>query len=384
MRCRRAVVIGASIAGVTAAESLREAGYDGDVVLADAEVGNPYQRPPLSKEVLAGAPETVAELTSAASLATQGIELRTGTRATNLDTTNRSVTLDDEVVSFTELVLATGAAPVVPFRQGAELVHVLRTRDHAAALRAALLPGARVVVVGGGVLGSEIATAARDRGCAVALVSARPVLGLGPTGTLLGEELASLHRSAGVALHLGRLATGVVADGDAVRLHLADGGTLPADVVVVAAGAAPQTRWLADALPTSSRGVRCGPTGRAAPSVWAAGDCAHWRPTTGFPGTQTAAIDQGRIVAADIRGLPGPRTLPPYFWADVHGVRVQLVGRVPIAPERRRTHGPDGTCTLLLEDRTVVGVLGRGAPRTFRTARQALGTVVTHERTPAP
>ena len=255
------VIVGASAAGLTAAETLRRRGYDGKLILIGDEPYPPYDRPPLSKQVLDGRWEPKrAFLRSEQHLAELDADLRLGRAATALDVTRRVVQLDDgALIGFGGLVIATGVAPRRVHGSDLAGVHVLRTLDDALALRAALCAGPRVVVVGSGFLGTEVAAVARSMGVEVTLVGPQPVPVRRPFGDQIGALVAELHRNHGTRLRCGAAMHRLVgADGQVTGVELTDGSTLPADVVV--AGRRLHSRHrLADRLgpaPGRRRGVR--------------------------------------------------------------------------------------------------------------------------------
>ena len=276
---RTVVVVGASLAGFRAAEELRHQGFDGRLVLVGDEPHRPYDRPPLSKQVLAGArPPEAADLPGTDDLDAEWV---LGRRATALDVRGRRVTLDDgTAVAFDGCVVATGATPRrLPGWPDAAGVHVLRTLDDCAALRADLAadPG-RIVVVGAGFIGAEVAATARGLGVEVTLLEALPVPLVRALGEAMGAVCADLHRDHGVDLRLGTGVDGIAVDGDGrvAAVDLAGGGRVEAGVVVVGVGVRPNTDWLAGSGLEVGDGVVCDETCLAAPGVVAAGDVARW------------------------------------------------------------------------------------------------------------
>jgi NADPH-dependent 2,4-dienoyl-CoA reductase/sulfur reductase-like enzyme len=319
------LVIGAAAGGLATAEALRRRGFTGPITVLGAEPHLPYDRPPLSKQVLAGewAPER-------ARLRPVDATLHLGDPAVAFDAASRRVTTAaGRVFEAESVVLATGARPRrLP---GALEAYALRSLDEALSLRAALLPGRRLVVVGDGVLGTEIAATATKLGVDVTLAGPQPApmhLQLGP---VVAGLLAGLHTRGGVRLRLGSGVTGLVPAGSAaVGVALAGGETLPADVVVVAFGAAPATEWLQGSGLTLDDGVVCDERCRAADGVWAVGDVARWH----HPGlgasirleNRTNAVEQADAVAANILGAARPYAPIPYFWTEQFGVRIHLYG----------------------------------------------------------
>ena len=348
------VVVGASLAGLRAVESARHAGYDGPLVLVGAEPHLPYDRPPLSKAWLEpGAPPEAPTYRPRAELDELGVELRLGAPATGLDLEAREVLLGGERLRYGALVVATGAAArTLPGEQPAG-VHVLRTLDDAQQVRAGLERGARTVVVGAGFIGSEVASAARARDLPVTVVEGAPAPLVRAVGATAAPLLAALHARAGTDLRCGTGVAGFEQEGGAVTgVRLADGAVLPADLVVVGVGAAPATGWLDGSGLTVDDGVVCDAALQAAPGVFAAGDVArvregavdrrleHW----------TSAAEQGALAGANAAASLGGQPLRtassvPYFWSDVYGAKVQLVGR---PTERTELLGPEEGPWLVL------------------------------------
>jgi NADPH-dependent 2,4-dienoyl-CoA reductase/sulfur reductase-like enzyme len=349
----RFVVVGASLAGLRAAQTARKSGYEGALTLVGGEVHLPYDRPPLSKAYLeAGVNEVVdptyrtdEELrTELGDLA----DLRLGTWATGLDPERRMISLSDGTeLEYGSLVIATGAnAQTLPGTKGLTGVHTLRTLDDAVAIRAALDAGARVVVVGAGFIGSEVASGARKRGLPVTVLEALPVPLVRSVGEQMGRACAALHRVHGTDLRCGVMVTGLVsAAGRVTGVSLDDGSTVPADLVVVGTGVAPCTEWLAGSgvtLHERDRGIVCDETlATGLPGVYAAGDVAHF-PHRLFDRLLmrlehwTNAAEQGMLAArnavnpAEAKPVVGV----PYFWSDWYGSRIQFVG-IPQADEVR-------------------------------------------------
>ncbi|MFE9452058.1 NAD(P)/FAD-dependent oxidoreductase [Streptomyces sp. NPDC006739] len=323
----RIVVVGASAAGLAAAETLRREGYDGTLTLVGDEPRPPYDRPPLSKQVLSAewSPERV-ELRTPADLRALGLDLRLGVAATGLDTADRAVRLaDGSRLPYDGLVLATG---VRPRRLPGEGAHVLRTLDDALTLRDRLGPGRRLVVVGAGFLGAEAASVARGLGARVTLLEPAPVPLAHAVGEEVGRVLARLHLERGVDLRTG-VAVSEVTEGG---VRLADGTEVEADEVLVAIGSLPNTEWLADSGLTMSDGVVCDEYCQAAPGVYAAGDVARWHhPLFGVSMRiehRTNAAEQGMAAARNLLAPEArkPFAPVPYFWSDQYDRKIQAFG----------------------------------------------------------
>lgn len=373
----RVVVVGASVGGVTLAQSLREYGFGGEIVLLDAGVGTPYQRPPLSKEVLLGGDPAAADLIDASGLAAIGVEFRPGVRALRLDLARRRLRLPTDDLGFDELVLACGASATVPTHL-AHLVaggaHLLRTREDAVGLAGALDQSRRLVVLGGGVLGSEIASASAVRGVPTTLLT-RADQGLGPLCGALSAPLLPLHRAHEIDVRTDAAGVGRAACGWSVQVG---DDELCADTLVLAVGVHATADWLADSLPVGPGGVRCDASGRVAPGVWAIGDAADRAGGRHEVSrrTQAGAVAEANVVAAAIAGLPPRPAALPYFWSDIHGVRVQAAGRISphatVAVVDRSETG-DPVAFAAVEEGVVAGAAAWGSPRAFRRARSLLG-----------
>ncbi|GGX47522.1 NAD(P)/FAD-dependent oxidoreductase [Streptomyces noursei] len=376
----RIVIVGASAAGLTAAETLRRRGWDGTLTLIGEESRPPYDRPPLSKQVLTGAwgPERAA-LRSPPDLARLRADLRLGQRAVALDVPGRRVRLAGGAsIGFDALVIATGVAPRRLPDSDLAGVHVLRTLDDAIALRAALRAGPRVVVVGAGFLGTEVAAAARAMGLDVTVAEPEPVPVRRPFGNRIGALVAELHRAHGTRLRCGvpvRRLRG--AGGRVTGVELGDGTMLPADVVIMALGAVPATGWLEGSGLRLGDGVECDAYCQAAPGIYAAGDVASW-PNAHF-GTRMRlehrmnATEQAMAVAGNLLGDATPFTPVPYFWTDQYDTRIQAYGIFPPDAEMRIVYGDtsDGHFAAAYRHHgRVVGVLGWNAPRQARTLRR--------------
>ena len=335
-------VVGASLAGLRAAETLRSEGHRGPVVILGAEAHVPYDRPPLSKQLLSGVWDLErVVLRPAEKIEALNLELRLGCRVTSLDLTGKELQCDDgSVVSFDGLVLATGAHPrVLPGTEDVTGVHVLRTLDDCLSLAAATAEqGTRLVVVGAGFIGSEVAATCHGRGLEVTVVEALPV----PLARVLGEEMgaacAALHGRNGVKLRTGTGVAGLQTEpaggGRRVRgVELADGSVEAADVVVVGIGVEPTTEWVEGSGLEVRSGIVADATLHAADGVVVAGDVARWLDED--LGTDiriehwTNAAEQGLHAAKSL--LAGRRAAAayrpvPYFWSDQYDVKIQVLG----------------------------------------------------------
>lgn len=329
MALDRIVVVGASLAGLRASEALRRAGYECDLIIVGAERHRPYDRPPLSKELLAGKVDQTAFRVDDEALAATW---RLGKPATGLDLGRRAVVLaGGEHLPFDGLVIATGAGarpwPAFPLPDRDD-IFMLRELDDALALRQALMAARHVVVLGAGFIGCEVAATARQLGREVALVDIAPHP-MGPLGPEVGAVCAELHRARGVDLRLGATVA-AVEDG---RVLLQDGAALRADLVLVATGAMPRTQWLEGSGLALAPGVVCDAFCAAvgAEGVYAAGDVAQWpHPLAAGELVRiehwSNAAEQGMVAARNLLGERIPYAPVPSFWSDQYDVKVQAVG----------------------------------------------------------
>jgi 3-phenylpropionate/trans-cinnamate dioxygenase ferredoxin reductase subunit len=328
------VIIGAGLAGAAAAEALRAEGFDGRIVLLGAEAHRPYERPPLSKELLRGESSPEQALVHGPQFyEDHAIELRLGRRATRLDLVEHTVHLDDgEPLAFQRLLLTTGARP----RQlrlpgaGVERIHLLRDLDDVRAIRGALGPTSRVVVVGTGWIGTEVAASLRQLGHEVALVGPSP-LPLPLLGPDVGAVYRDLHAEHGVALHLGRRVDGFVGDPHVTGVVLRDGPVLEADLVVVGVGAVPRVELAEAAGLTVDQGVVVDEhLESSAPGVFAAGDVASaWHPVL----ERRLRVEhwdnarhQGATAARNMLGADESYTRIPSFFSDQYDLGMEYVG----------------------------------------------------------
>ncbi|MER7178685.1 FAD-dependent oxidoreductase [Streptomyces hyaluromycini] len=377
----RILVVGASASGLTTVESLRRKGYTGEIAVIGDEPHAPYDRPPLSKQVLSGAWEPQrATLRTEEILSGLAADFVLGDEAVALDPAARTVrTASGRELSADAVVLATGVRPrTLPGQQGLAGVYVLRGLDDALALKAELRPGARLVVVGEGVLGSEIAATARTLGLEVTLtgpLSAPMALQVGP---MVGGLLAELHQEHGVRLRLGAGVAGLSGrDGRVTGVELSTGETLAADVVVVAIGASPATEWLADSGLTLDNGVVCDSRCRAADGIYAVGDVARFH-HEGYGRlmrleNRTNATEQAAAVAGVVLGEDRPYVPVPYFWTDQFEAKLQVHGLLPADADVEVVEGDVAARRFVLRyfsEGAVTGVLGWNMPKQTRLRRQ--------------
>ncbi len=387
----RVVVVGAGLAGAQCAAVLRRDGWRGRITLVGEEPHAPYDRPPLSKDVLLGKADSTALDLDFGQL---DVDLLTGRRATGLTPggpgTPGALHTDSGDVPYDALVIATGAEPrALP---GAERAHLLHTLDDALALRALLRPGLRLVLVGAGWIGAEVATAARAAGCEVTVVEAGPAPVPGALPAEVGRAMAAWYAGAGVDLRCG---TGVAAVEPGAVL-LADGSHLPADEVVVGIGARPATGWLAGtgvALDAAGAVLVDERLRTTVPGVLAAGDCVSY-PSARSGGRLTVqhwdhALQSGEAVAGTLLGADGPAYDPvQYFWSEQFGRMVQYAGRHSEGDELlwRGSPGDADWTVLWLRDGALRALLAVDRPRDLTQGRRLVerGAVLDRVRAADP
>lgn len=385
-RPQRVLIVGASLAGVRTAESLRTLGFDGEIVLAGDEPHRPYDRPPLSKDYLGGARQP-ADLRLDATLPDDAVRWRLGAAATALDPARRVVSFaDGGEETYDRLVLACGTTPIVPpgLDVGLGGVHLLRTLDDADGLRADLDAGPRhVVVLGAGFIGAELASTCRARGLAVTLVDAAPLPLSRPLGPEVAQHLLDLHRADGVDFRLGVAAEAFTAEGGRVTgLRLADGGHLAADLVVVAIGVRPATAWLADSGLALDDGVVCAPdlASLSHPDVYAVGDVVRFEhPLVGAPVRVehwSNAVEGASVVAEAILGGQPRHHAVPSFWTDQLGVKIQGVGFTAWADEVEVEDDAGALVATYRREGRTIGAVAFGRPRRLIAVRRELAAAL--------
>lgn len=380
MNMRRVTVVGASLAGLATARALRFEGFEGEITLIGAEEHAPYDRPPLSKQFLAG---TMTAEDLALEDDAEGLDVRylLGQPAVAM-LPDRSVTLvGGRRVPGDAVVIATGArARTLPIGVGLEGVHTLRTIDDAIALAADLQHGGRLVVIGAGFIGSEIASTAHQLGLKVTMVGTAVPLAR-PLGVRLGAVVARAHEHAGVRLVTGVAPVAITGDTRVRQVHLADGESLLADVVVVGVGAIPNVDWLQSSGLDTVGGVRCDAAGfTGVDGVFAVGDCASWLDKA--TGQQrrvehwTGAHERPDLIAQQLmHGVVTSPVKPVYFWSDQYGARIQFAGTIEGHDEVTVEAGDLESNSFLAVYRRegeAVGVLSRDQVRLFGRWRRSL------------
>ena len=371
------VIVGASIAGITAAETLRSLG-DMPVVVLDGDSDAPYDRTALSKAVLTEERSPDVALRARDDLLRAGIHLRTGAYAVDLSLADKIVSMSDgSQVGYSKLLIATGTKPTVPFTVTDNAsIHVLRTHADAEDLRSALRSTQHLAVVGGGLIGCEVASAGRELGITTTLISVEP----GPFASTLGADisayLTTLQQDSGITTNFNAMVRSVTGSGGGLLVELASGVVIEADTVVAGTGVEPAVDWLAGSGLELSGGIVCSASFQTSdPDVYAAGDIARW---PGGPAGElvrlehwTCAADQGAAAARALwTGWTGSaasaETLPPpYFMTHLHGRRFQGVGHLALAEESRLLSPTDSAKPVALYrlGDTLVGAVAVDNPR---------------------
>ncbi len=383
------VIVGAGQAGFQVAASLAQAGHQGAITLLGAEPHPPYERPPLSKAFLLGdLAEDRLFFRAPAFYAEKGIALRTGTAVADIDRRAHRLRLaDGSVLAYDQLVLATGAGPrrlEVPgvTRAG---IHYLRDLADSRSLGAALAGGPRLVIVGAGYIGLEVAAAAVARGASVVVIEALERVLDRTASAPIAMALTARHSEAGVAFRFGARVTAFHGrNGHLSAVGLADGTTLDADAVLVAIGAAPETALAEAAGIGDGEGIPVDARGRTAdPAIFAAGDCALYRHPLGAGAARIEsvqnAVDQAKAVAAAILGRDAPYEAVPWFWSDQYEQKLQIAGLVHAQDEIvvRGDPAADGFSVAHLRAGRLVALEALNRPRDYVQARKLIAAGAT-------
>lgn len=382
-------VIGASLAGVAVAESLRTRGFDGEITLYGDEAHLPYDRPPLSKSILTGNPGEIDELLlkPAQWYEDLNIKLRLGEPVRSLDAEHRSFIVGNDQQTADHVVIATGSSPRrLPNVCEDEDVFYLRTWQDATRFSQRLATPGQLVILGAGFIGLEVAASAVERGWKVTLLEYADR----PLGRVLPAELGALctsHYDGNEAeLRTGIAVSNVIRRGNSLVAIFENGEELSADAVVVAAGGIPNTQWLENSGLVLDNGVRCDGWGRTSSTgIYAAGDVACWK--NAFTGENTrveqwqAALEQGSILASTILGQDVQAwSDAPYFWSDLLGGRIQFIGssaadsRVHVV-----TEGEKNVALIGNSKGELIGVLARSNPKAIIRARKLLAASTSFE-----
>ncbi|GAT07753.1 pyridine nucleotide-disulfide oxidoreductase [Mycolicibacterium novocastrense] len=363
------VIVGGGLAAARTAEQLRRSEYTGPVTIVSDEDHLPYDRPPLSKEVLRAETDDVT-LKPAEFYEENDIAVLLGNGARSVDTAAQTLTLADGTeLPYDELIIATGLVPKrIPSFPDLAGIHVLRNYDESVALRQEADSARRAVVIGAGFIGCEVAASLRKLGVEVALVEPQPAPLASVLGEQIGELVARVHRAEGVDVRCGVGVSEVRGSDRVETVVLSDGTELEADLVVVGIGSRPTTDWLEGSGIKLDNGVVCDDHGRAsAPHVWAIGDVASWRHNLGHQVRVehwSNVADQARVLVPTMLGQEPPTAVSvPYFWSDQYDVKIQCLGE-PEAEDVVHVVEDDGRKFLAYYERdgVVAGVVGGGMP----------------------
>jgi 3-phenylpropionate/trans-cinnamate dioxygenase ferredoxin reductase subunit len=371
------VILGAGHAGGVTALTLRELGFGGAITLVGDEAEPPYERPSLSKAFLSGKDADPVRLATPERWEALNVSLRLGVSAEAIDRAAQIVNLaDGGALSYDKLVLAVGGAPrALPFAAHPRLL-ALRTTDDARAIAAAATPGARAVVIGGGVIGLETASTLRELGLSVIVVEAAVRLLGRNVPAEAADWLAAAHARIGVDIRLGRTVTAVDAQAETLTVLLDDGAVIPAELIVVGIGIIPRTGLASQAGLSTDGGVLVEVDYRSIddPNIFAVGDLAVRRfgqgPTPSRMETWAHAQASGRAAALAILGQPPEAEPAPWFWTDQCGHSLQILGD-PAQADSSVARGPG--VHLYLRNEVLVGAACLDQPREFAAARRLIG-----------
>jgi len=382
LACRTVVVVGAGQAGLQVAVSLRQQGFDGRLVMYGAEPHLPYQRPPLSKQVLKGEwPPEKCQLHHREFLESHAIELHMSAPAASLDPGRKLLRLDSgREVEYDKLAICTGSRLNRLHFSGSGLagVHYLRTLDQSLELRSRLTPGSRLVIAGGGYIGLEVAASARSRGCEVTVIEALDHVMQRSALPPIADFLLERQRREGVEFRLGHRLTEILGHERVQAVVLDDGQLIEADVLLKGIGVRPDLRWLEGSGLETGRGLRVDTRCRtSAPDVYGAGDICESRHAL-FPGwlvleSVQNAVSQGKIAAANILGREVEYDEVPWFWSEQFDCRFQMAG-IPQAGDELviRETGSNSLTVLSLGADRMHAIQCVNAPRDYMAGRKLI------------
>jgi len=395
---QKIVIVGASLAGTRAAETLRSGGFTGEIVVVGAETHTPYDRPPLSKNYLAGDwdDERVA-LRKPEALAELNLTWKLGVAAQSLNTTTNTVTLESgEEITYDGLIIATGGVVRrLPKQPNIAGVHVLRTIDDASALRNEINEGTNVVVIGAGFIGLEAAATAKKRGANVTVLEGLEAPLIRAMGAEMGAAIGDVHIRNGVTVKCGVQVAEIRGESKVTSVALTTGEDIPADVVIVGIGVAPATQWLETSGLTIRDGVVCDANLCAGPSnVFAAGDVLRW-PNELFADVETDmrvehwtnAAEQGAHAATNLLATLNntemtPYVAVPFFWSDQFDARIQCLGRPSGSAKVDVVAGNPAEgkwCAIYSVNNRLTAVLGVSQPKLVMPSRALLSTHTTRD-----
>ena len=375
------IIVGASLAGLTCAQSLRAEGYTKKITLIGAEKHLPYNRPPLSKQVLSGKWQgSQTAIDSSEKFAELALEFSLGEIAIGLDVSTKEVKTNTRTLPFEDLIIATGASVRrLASTENMNRVHVLRTLDDALGLRDALTEVKSAVVIGAGVLGSEVISALSDFGIKATVIDRMPAPQLPLTGGHFASRINDLFLEHDVLTKYGVEIIAVREDESGITFELSDGSSVIGDIAVVAIGCIPNVDWLANSGLDITNGVLCDSNGVAAPHIYAAGDVARWNnPITKKAmrlENQTSAIEQGLAVGKFIVTGESSPTTHPFFWSEIYGNKILMLGSLEAGVPLTIVHGSPSDNRFVaatISNGTTTGIVGWNMPREFRQSRSMM------------
>jgi len=372
------VIVGASLAGLTCAQSLRAEGYIKKITLIGDEKYLPYNRPPLSKQVLSGKWQAAqTNIDSAEKFAELGIDIFINEDAQELNIASKEVRTSKRTLAFEDLIIATGASVRrLPGTESMSRVHVLRTIDDALGLREALMGIKSAVVVGAGVLGSEVISALSEYGIHATVIDRMATPQLPLTGGHFASRVNDLFFEHGVHSKYGVEINSVTEQETGITFDLSDGSKVSGEIAVVAIGCIPSVEFLANSGLDISNGVLCDSNGLAAPHIYAAGDVARWHNSiTGKSlrlENQTSAIEQGLAVGKFIATGESSPTTHPFFWSEIFGNKILMLGNLEADIPLTIVHGSPSDNRFVaatISNGVTTGIVGWNMPREFRQSR---------------
>ena len=375
------IIVGASLAGLTCAQSLRAEGYTKKITLIGAEKHLPYNRPPLSKQVLSGKWQgSQTAIDSSEKFAELALEFSLGEIAIGLDVSSKEVKTNTRTLPFEDLIIATGASVRrLASTENMNRVHVLRTLDDALGLRDALTEVKSAVIIGAGVLGSEVISALSDSEIKATVIDRMPAPQLPLTGGHFASRINDLFLEHDVVTKYGVEIVAVREDESGITFVLSDGSSVTGDIAVVAIGCIPNVDWLANSGLDITNGVLCDSNGVAAPHVYAAGDVARWsNPITKKAmrlENQTSAIEQGLAVGKFIVTRESSPTTHPFFWSEIYGNKILMLGSLEAGVPLTIVHGSPSDNRFVaatISNGTTTGIVGWNMPREFRQSRSMM------------
>ena len=377
------VIVGASLAGITCAQSLRAEGYTKKITLIGDEKYLPYNRPPLSKQVLSGKWQaTQTNIDSAEKFAELALEFSLGENAIALDVSSKEVKTNTRTLPFEDLVIATGAyVRKLPGTEGMRRVHVLRTIDDALGLREALVGIKTAVVVGAGVLGSEVISALSEYGIQATVIDRMAAPQLPLTGGHFASRVNDLFIEHGVVTKYGVEINAVTEQETGISFDLSDESKVSGEIAVVAIGCIPNVGFLAHSGLDISNGVLCDSNGLAAPHIYAAGDVARWHNSVTGKSlrleNQTSAIEQGLAIGKFIATGESSPTTHPFFWSEIFGNKILMLGNLETDIPLTIMHGSPSDNRFVaatISNGVTTGIVGWNMPREFRQSRAMMET----------